>query len=314
MKCMTRPKPSEPLTPAQPLRGGKKVSRAWPGAPWPGKSRSTNWILRDLLSLTAGCFGARAIFFPSREGYEEQEQSLKPGPLISWSNAADQWHEWSVAVLSARSAPHHGDRPRESVLACGRQHAAGARAARSREKARPRPGATLSRSSLTETQEVMLKYTSMDAADASLVVLAERSPRAVLITTDRRDFASWRGLHNRALKLILSRVNFIARRGVRDEHCVTFPSAVRRCVCTRRLVNSTESPAERCDHSGHVEAAEFGIVLEINSGGAGGLEHRVPDSAARRHFVLVCLQWATRRENGRRPPCPPRERILRHPR
>jgi predicted nucleic acid-binding protein len=56
---------------------------------------------------------------------------------------------------------------------------------------------------LAETQEVMLKYKSMDAADASLVVLAERSPRAVLITTDRRDFASCRGLRNRALKLIL---------------------------------------------------------------------------------------------------------------
>jgi len=51
----------------------------------------------------------------------------------------------------------------------------------------------------------MLKYPSMDAADASLVSLAEMSPKAVLITTDRRDFEPCRGLRNRALKLVLPR-------------------------------------------------------------------------------------------------------------
>jgi predicted nucleic acid-binding protein len=49
----------------------------------------------------------------------------------------------------------------------------------------------------------MLKYPSMDAADASLVTLAERAPRAKLVTTDRRDFQFCRGLRNRALKLVL---------------------------------------------------------------------------------------------------------------
>ena len=43
----------------------------------------------------------------------------------------------------------------------------------------------------------------MDAADASLVSLAELSPKAVLVTTDRPDFEPCRGLRNRALKLIL---------------------------------------------------------------------------------------------------------------
>ena len=56
---------------------------------------------------------------------------------------------------------------------------------------------------LSDTQRVMLKYPAMDAADASLVSLAELSPRALLVTTDRRDFESCRGLRNRALKLVL---------------------------------------------------------------------------------------------------------------
>jgi hypothetical protein len=49
----------------------------------------------------------------------------------------------------------------------------------------------------------MLKYPYMDAADASLVSLAEMSSKAVLITTDRRDFESCRGLRHRPLKLLL---------------------------------------------------------------------------------------------------------------
>jgi hypothetical protein len=56
---------------------------------------------------------------------------------------------------------------------------------------------------LAATQQIMLKYPSMDAADASLVRLTETSPKAMLVTTDRRDFEPCRGLRNRALKLIL---------------------------------------------------------------------------------------------------------------
>ena len=56
---------------------------------------------------------------------------------------------------------------------------------------------------LAGTQRMMLKYPSMDAAAASLVSLAEMSPKAALVTIDRRDFQPCRGLRNRALKLIL---------------------------------------------------------------------------------------------------------------
>jgi len=126
------------------------------------------------------------------------------GPLIGWLNANDQWHEWSVAALSARRGPLHTT---EIVLgeACwqlgGNTQPAHALLDLVRKRAlvlaRPWP------EHLADTQQIMLKYPSMDAADASLVSLAEMSPKAALVTTDRRDFQPCRGLRNRALKLIL---------------------------------------------------------------------------------------------------------------
>jgi len=126
------------------------------------------------------------------------------GPLIGWFNATDQWHQWSVSVLSARRGPLHTT---EIVLGEACWHLGGNTQPvhalldlvrkRALVLARPWPD------HLSETQQVMLKYPSMDAADASLVSLAEMSPKAALVTTDRRDFQPCRGLRNRALKLIL---------------------------------------------------------------------------------------------------------------
>jgi predicted nucleic acid-binding protein len=126
------------------------------------------------------------------------------GPLIGWLNENDQWHEWSVEALSARRGPLHTT---ETVLgeACwhlgGNTQPAHALLDLVRKGAlvlaRPWPG------HLAGTQQIMLKYPAMDAADASLVSLAELSPKAALATTDRRHFQPCRGLRNRALKLIL---------------------------------------------------------------------------------------------------------------
>ncbi len=126
------------------------------------------------------------------------------GPLIGWLNAADQWHEWSVSVLSARRGLFHtteivlgeacwqlggNTQPVHALLDLVRKGAL--------VLARPWP------QHLAEAQHTMLKYPSMDAADASLVTLAENSPKATLVTTDRRDFQPYRGPRNRALKLVL---------------------------------------------------------------------------------------------------------------
>lgn len=128
------------------------------------------------------------------------------GPLIGWLNAADQWHEWSVSLLSTQRGPLHTT---EIVLGEACWHLGGNTQPvhalldlvrkRALMLARPWP------EHLAATQQIMLKYRSMDAADASLVWLAEMSPKAVLITTDRRDFEPCRGLRNRALKLVLPR-------------------------------------------------------------------------------------------------------------
>ena len=128
------------------------------------------------------------------------------GPLIGWLNAADQWHQWSVSLLSTQRGPLHTT---EIVLGEACWHLGGNTQPvhalldlvrkRALILARPWP------EHLAATQQIMLKYPSMDAADASLVSLAEMSPKAVLITTDRRNFEPYRGLRNRGLKLVLPR-------------------------------------------------------------------------------------------------------------
>ena len=136
----------------------------------------------------------------------EVRNIVDAGPLIGWLNARDQWHKWSTDVLSGCSGPLHtteivlgeacwqlggNTQPVHALLDLVRNHAI--------ILARPWPEL------LSETQQIMLKYPSMDAADASLVSLAEKSSAALLITTDRRDFARCRGLRNRALHLMLPR-------------------------------------------------------------------------------------------------------------
>ena len=126
------------------------------------------------------------------------------GPLIGWLNADDQWHEWSVAALSARRGPLHTT---EIVLGEACWHLGGNTQPAHALLDLVRKGALiLARpwpEHLASTQQIMLKYPTMDAGDASLVSLAELSPKAALVTTDRRDFQPCRGLRNRALKLIL---------------------------------------------------------------------------------------------------------------
>ena len=56
---------------------------------------------------------------------------------------------------------------------------------------------------LARTQELMLKYERMDAADASLVVLSEVYRNAKIITTDCRDFTTYRRFGRQRLPVIL---------------------------------------------------------------------------------------------------------------
>ena len=121
------------------------------------------------------------------------ETLVDAGPLVGWLNVSDQWHEWSVSVLSAIRGPVHtsevilgeacwnlggNTRPAHALLALVRKGAI--------QLLRPWPD------NLGRTQELMLKYPVMDAGDASLVVLSELFPQAHVLTTDRRDFSVYR--------------------------------------------------------------------------------------------------------------------------
>jgi len=125
------------------------------------------------------------------------------GPLISWLNATDQWHAWSVATLSKVRGPLHTS---EIVLgeACwnlggntGPAHALLTLVRRGAiQLLHPWPD------HLERSQQLMIKYPAMDAGDASLVVLSELFPRAAVITTDRCDFTVYRRFRSQKLPVI----------------------------------------------------------------------------------------------------------------
>jgi predicted nucleic acid-binding protein len=124
------------------------------------------------------------------------------GPLVGWLNANDQWHQWSVAALSScpgavstteivlgEACWHLGGntKPAHALLSLVRNGAV--------VLVQPWP------EHLARTQELMLKYERMDAADASLVVLSELYPKARIITTDFADFRLYRRFRDQPLPL-----------------------------------------------------------------------------------------------------------------
>ena len=48
----------------------------------------------------------------------------------------------------------------------------------------------------------MLKYPTMDAGDASIVVLSEQNPKAQIITTDHADFSIYRRFRSQKIPAI----------------------------------------------------------------------------------------------------------------
>jgi predicted nucleic acid-binding protein len=130
----------------------------------------------------------------------EVRNLVDAGPLIGWLNAADQWHDWSVSVLSQVRGPLHTS---EIILgeACwnlgGNTQPAHALLGMVRKGAicllAPWP------EHLKRTQELLIKYPNMDTGDASLVTLSELYPTAKVITTDRTDFTIYRRFRSQKL-------------------------------------------------------------------------------------------------------------------
>jgi len=134
----------------------------------------------------------------------EVKTIVDAGPLVGWFNATDQWHDWSLAVITARPGALHTT---EIVLGEALHHLGGNSAAAQALLSLVRGGAVVLHrlwpEGLIRTQELMLKYDVMDAADASLVVLSEKFRRADVLTTDVRHFRTYRRARNQALPLVL---------------------------------------------------------------------------------------------------------------
>jgi uncharacterized protein len=124
------------------------------------------------------------------------------GPVAGLFNRNDQWHAWSVSVLTVLDQPlattetvwaeicHHLGKDRPCLLAAIDAVKTG--------RLRLLPGWDQA----GHIKEFLEKYPQMDAGDASLVVLSERFPKAKIITTDVRDFTVYRRFRNEALPLI----------------------------------------------------------------------------------------------------------------
>ena len=125
------------------------------------------------------------------------------GPLVAWLNAADQWHKWAAAVLAQGQGPLHTT---EIVLGEACYHLGGNSAPVQALLDWVRHGAVVLHPlwprHLGRTQELMLKFDRMDAADASLVVLSELFPRASIITVDAADFGVYRRFRRESLPVV----------------------------------------------------------------------------------------------------------------
>ncbi len=126
------------------------------------------------------------------------------GPLVAWLNATDQWHKWSAEALAQRHGPLHTT---EIVLGETCYHLGGNSAPVQALLDWVRAGAIVLHSlwpeHLRRTQELMLKFERMDAADASLVVLSEQYPHAPVVTVDAGDFRVYRRFRRELLPLII---------------------------------------------------------------------------------------------------------------
>jgi predicted nucleic acid-binding protein len=124
------------------------------------------------------------------------------GPIAGLFNRRDQWHAWSVSVLTVLDGPvattetvwgevcHHLSGDRACLLAAVQAVQTG--------RVQIRPGWE----SADRVAALLTRYPHMDAGDASLVVLSEKLPRAKIVTTDVRDFTVYRRFRDEPLPLI----------------------------------------------------------------------------------------------------------------
>lgn len=123
---------------------------------------------------------------------------LDAGPLIAAWDKSDQDHNWAVAIFKKYSGPYLTSEPVLTEVA----HMTGKDV---EILAGVRDGVFVIDVSLRNDapaiQRVLFDYETSDLADATIVVLSEKQKRLPVLTTDKKNFYSYRRVDKSALPL-----------------------------------------------------------------------------------------------------------------
>ena len=126
------------------------------------------------------------------------------GPLIGLLDRRDQWHEWSVQILTALDEPLAST---ETAIAEVCHRLRNLRPALQELMLMLAEGRVRLAPILAEyprrIAELLDQYPGMDAGDATLVILSEQFPCAKLVTVDTRDFSIYRRRDGRAVPAVV---------------------------------------------------------------------------------------------------------------
>jgi predicted nucleic acid-binding protein len=125
------------------------------------------------------------------------------GPLVALFHARDRHHEAAKAVLESSPAVMVTTWP-VITEACHFLGQAGKRALLTFIRRGGLRLETLSVEDMPGLDQLLERYDRMDFADATLVLIAEKTGIAEIFTIDRRDFEAYRTRSGRRFKLLLA--------------------------------------------------------------------------------------------------------------
>ena len=125
------------------------------------------------------------------------------GPLVALFNARDEHHAAAKAVLESSPALLLTTWP-VVTEACHFLNQAGKRALLTFIRRGALRLESLSVDDLRKLDELLARYDRMDFADATLVLIAEKTGITEIFTIDRRDFEAYQTLSGRRFKLLLA--------------------------------------------------------------------------------------------------------------
>ena len=125
------------------------------------------------------------------------------GPLVALFHARDKHHEPAKAVLESNPAALVSTWP-VITEACHFLGQAGRRALLTFVRRGALRLEVLSVEDVPQLDELLARYGQMDFADATLVLIAEKTGITEIFTIDRRDFEAYRTRSGRRLRLLLA--------------------------------------------------------------------------------------------------------------